>query len=201
MEVFSETLEVEITEEVAEESTRGAKKITVANATLDEIEVVLDETTLVREVNKREKHLAVGFSPLEANANIELGVGQSNFETLQSKSEAHNVGPHDIWQIPVAPSSVYKKGQAMNMKNSIQIFLNKKGSHQQEKIGSYLVGPGHGLIVSKINNKYRTEQAKGRSWLRVPRFDPWLNNLGTSRDPHSHLARKKICNECGFRKK
>ena len=44
----------------------------MANATLDEIEVVLDETTLVREVNKREKHLEVGFSPVEANANIKV---------------------------------------------------------------------------------------------------------------------------------
>ena len=54
----------------------------MANATMDEIEVVLDETTLVREVNKREKHLAFGFSPLEANANIEVCTICVSFQTL-----------------------------------------------------------------------------------------------------------------------
>ena len=53
------------------------------------------------------------------------------------------------------------------------------------------------VFLTSVNTQ--AEQAKGRSWKR--RFDPWLNMLGTTRDPHAVLVRGGKCVLCGFIKK
>merc|ERR1711892_408066 len=195
--VFDETVELD-PEDDMEEITREAKYVSVANGTLEDIEVEIDEVTLVREVNKREKTFAIGASPLAGAANLKFSLGAVDRETFLSQQQAHNVGPHSLWRVPVDSSTMEANGQAINVKNSIQIAIYK-GGLKKDKLGSFIVGPGHGIIVSRYNDRYQTEQAKSRSWMR--RFDPWLNSMNTSRDPHATLARRGVCETCGFSKR
>jgi len=197
MQVFSETETLE-SDEDTEEVTRGKKYITVANATSTFLEVELDKVTLVRAANKREVNCGIGASPLAGEANLQFGRGAATMETLELSGEIHDIGPHSLSKVPVPSSSMEARGQAINVKNSLQVFIYQAGP-EKKKIGSYIVGPGHGLIVSSINQQYQAEQAKGRSWKR--KFDPWLNRLDTTRDPHALLARGEKCILCGFKKK
>merc|ERR1711892_36262 len=191
--VFSEDLHSDSGDE-SDEDTRDTDYITVANATTDSIKVVIKDLTLVTQTNMREKSLAVG-ADLVGGANIQAGLGGADLQQVQSGRQTHDVGHHSMWKVPVDPSAKQGKGKAVNLKNSLQVNLYKKGGAELTKLGSYVVGPGHGLIISSFEGKYQVEQARGRSWRR--RFDPWLTNLKTSRDPHLLLPRRKRCQDCG----
>ena len=52
--------------------TRGDKYVSVANATEDDIEVVIDETTLVRKDHKTGKKFGIGAAPLAGAAKLEV---------------------------------------------------------------------------------------------------------------------------------
>ena len=52
--------------------TRGDKFVSVANATEDDIEVVIDETTLVRKDHTTGKKFRIGATPLAGAAKLEV---------------------------------------------------------------------------------------------------------------------------------
>merc|ERR1711892_252591 len=194
--IFSESEELS-SEENAEEVTRGDKFVSVANATEDDIEVVIDETTLVRKDHKTGKKFGIGAAPLAGAAKLEVDLGDTSYATLTAKAQPHDVGPHSQWRVLVPPSAMQLRGLSMNVTNSVQVVVfRKSGEENIQKLGRFILGPGHGIIIFKFNNKYQTEQAKGRSWLR--RFDPWKNTLGHSRDPHARLEKGEECDACGY---
>jgi len=44
-------------------------------------------------------------------------------ETFTADAEAHDIGPHSLWRVPVPSDSIEAKGQALNVKNSVQVFI------------------------------------------------------------------------------
>jgi len=60
-----------------------------------------------------------------------------------------------MWKVPVDPTSKQGKGKVVSLKNSMKITIFKEDGAEMTKLGSYVVGPGHGLIISSYNNKYQ----------------------------------------------
>jgi len=103
--------------------TRGDKYVSVANATEDDIEVVIDETTLVRKDHKTGKKFGIGAAPLAGAAKLEVDLGDTSYETLTAKAQPHDVGPHSQWRVLVPPSAMQLRGLSMNVTNSINQFF------------------------------------------------------------------------------
>jgi len=123
--IFSENEEVD-SEDNVDEVTRGEKYVYVANATEVDIEVEIDETTIVRKAHKTGKKFGLGVAPLAGAANFEVDLGDASYETLTAKKQAHDVGPHSLWRVLVPPSQMKRKGLSMNINNSIQILVHRK---------------------------------------------------------------------------
>jgi len=64
-------------------------------------------------------------------------------ETFTADAEAHDIGPHSLWRVPVPSDSIEAKGQALNVKNSVQVFIFQ-GGLEKKKLGSYTVGRATG---------------------------------------------------------
>eukprot|EP00090_Calanus_glacialis_P039844 TRINITY_DN69392_c0_g1_i1.p1 TRINITY_DN69392_c0_g1~~TRINITY_DN69392_c0_g1_i1.p1 ORF type:complete len:199 (+),score=23.78 TRINITY_DN69392_c0_g1_i1:87-683(+) len=194
MEVFEENF-IDSDDEDSSDGLKGSRDLTVANSSTEDILVEIDDVTLIRETNKPSKHFAVGASV--DGAKLEVGVGSTKFQTLQSGAHCHSIGPHGLWKLPV-PCDIKAKGKSVNVQNSLNVRLYKidSGGHRTPIGQSYIVGPGHGIIIFNNRGRLQVDQAWSRSWKR--KFDPWVNNLGTSRDPHILLGKRRICTCCQF---
>merc|ERR1712106_879644 len=123
--IFSESEELS-SEENAEEVTRGDKFVSVANATEDDIEVEIDETTLVRKDHTTGKKFGIGATPLAGAAKLEVALGDTSYTTLTAKAQPHDVGPHSLWRVLVPPSAMQLRGLSMNISNSVQVVVFRK---------------------------------------------------------------------------
>jgi len=76
------------------------------------------------------------------------------------------------------------------------LFIEVDGELKQISAAGYNVGPGHGIIVSKINDNIRVDEAADRVWYK--KFNPWLpRGKKTSMNPHRSMKRREECGICG----
>eukprot|EP00090_Calanus_glacialis_P047296 TRINITY_DN9741_c0_g2_i1.p1 TRINITY_DN9741_c0_g2~~TRINITY_DN9741_c0_g2_i1.p1 ORF type:complete len:207 (-),score=38.01 TRINITY_DN9741_c0_g2_i1:35-592(-) len=181
------------------DDTKGSHTITIANGLDEKVYVAVEPLDLVRQAEAREKHIGVGVDISGLAGNVNFDLGQANLRLFKSERQSQSVYPHSLWEAPAAMSSLGKKGKSANVSNSIQVRVftevTREGSSEKVELGEgYLVGPGHGIIVSKIKGQYKVEQALSRSWRR--RYNPWLTNRKVTRDPHAKLGEKMTCPMC-----
>jgi len=193
-EIFDETFEVDSDDETPD-CMRGSKDVSVGNALTEDIKIVVEEVDLVRKTSSAERHFGVGAG-IGGDVHFEYGHGSTEYENCKSRVQSQTVTPHAILNMPVPLDRMSKKGKSINVTNSLQIRIFKKDSAgASTEIGDgYIVGPGHGVIVTQTKGVCRVEQANGRSWRR--RYNPWVSSQGASRDPHGHLKKRSVCPEC-----
>merc|ERR1711892_551429 len=197
-EIFAEVLEPTSDEEDQDE-TKGTREVTVANSTGVEIMVEVEPIKVTRQAELREKQFGIAVG-LDGQLGFQVGVGSVPLESCVIPEQRQTVSPHGLWSLPIPRDSLvpWKRGKSAMVENSIQLrlFHTEDGgrSRKSEIGGGFVIGPGHGLVVSLVNGKHQVEQVRGRSWHR--RFDAWITNTGGSRDPHVDLRRHRRCRVC-----
>jgi len=200
--IFEETLDSD-SDEDAPSGMKGEQVVTVSNGLTEDLFVQICPVNLVHQTERADRQFAIGASPLEASFEFQIGRGATKMNTFKSDSKKQSVTPHSVWNTPVPMSTLkpWTKGKTANVENSlsIKVFTTDTESGVDVEIGQgYIVGPGHGLIITQINGNYRVEQARGRSWRR--KFNPWVNNQKGSRDPHAKLMKWEVCPMCHMEK-
>eukprot|EP00090_Calanus_glacialis_P009538 TRINITY_DN17921_c0_g1_i1.p1 TRINITY_DN17921_c0_g1~~TRINITY_DN17921_c0_g1_i1.p1 ORF type:complete len:206 (-),score=47.08 TRINITY_DN17921_c0_g1_i1:35-652(-) len=201
-EIFEEVLECEADEEVPDE-TKGSTPITVANSTSEVIVVELEPIKMVQQSELRERQVGFGAG-MDGQLGFTYKQSAVNLEEYNLPERQNSIAPHGLWSINIPRESLrpWRKGNAAMVDNTITMhiyYTEEKGINGKYEIGKgFILGPGHGVIVSLVREKYQVEQVKGRSWFR--RYDCWITNTGGNRDPHAELRKFKKCSVCKIMK-
>merc|ERR1712226_611267 len=201
---FSDELDPEEEEGDIERGTKDC--LVVSNTTDHDLVIKLDDVDMVRRDRTRQKNFGVGGN-IAGSANIEVGVGEAGHERLVMKASGHWVYRHTSSEIALPSSSVpwWHGEKAGLLHNSLFIrpfYIDASGAEVAIGKGCR-VGPGHGLIVSKLKVEDKTtfkveEAAKRKFWKK---FDPWMTRGPPKvyKHPHDGMERGTKCSGCGER--
>eukprot|EP00092_Neocalanus_flemingeri_P031333 GFUD01034029.1.p1 GENE.GFUD01034029.1~~GFUD01034029.1.p1 ORF type:complete len:205 (+),score=42.79 GFUD01034029.1:333-947(+) len=200
---FEEDFEVD--EDDLRDEEKGSQFISIANGTPSRIIVRIEPIRMVQQEEEREKEVALGAG-IDGQVGVKFKLGKGHLTTWEKEAEEMSVARHSLHDVPIPSDSlpIWKKGKAARVENSVKlrIFTEIEGGDREKfpEVGAgYLLGPGHGLVVSSDEiGRCEVEQTRDRTFFK--KFNPWLSRMGVNRDPHDELHKRGKCPICGFKK-